>query len=197
MKKIVIATLAIIGAMMATGCSLSTSDTSTITTTTTASVESKTQTEAVSAAQDEAKSAAHEFTEKDGVLTFLDTENCPFEETGFRITADTSAKTVNFVKTDLSGQDTVEYYTFDYNTNTVEQYYYVSAMGTGYYYTYDLSAGEIIKIEDTERNDKTQSTKDKGRYDSANERMQGDVAAIEKYFSEQFGKTIADMANGK
>ncbi|MGN0587194.1 MAG: hypothetical protein ACI4JF_07905, partial [Oscillospiraceae bacterium] len=114
---------------------------------------------------------------------------------GLKITADKSAKTVNFVKTDLQGNETVEYYTFDYNSNTVEQYYYVSMMGTGFYYTYDLSAGEIVKIEDIDHNDSTQSTKDSGRYDSANDRIKGDVASLEAYFTEQYGISISDIVN--
>ena len=68
-------------------------------------------------------------------------------------------------------------------------------MGTGFYYTYDLAAGEIVKIEDSDRNDSTQSTKDNGRYDGANEKMKGDVAAIESYFTEQYGVSVADMVS--
>ena len=129
------------------------------------------------------------------MLTYLDTENSPFEGAGLKITADPSAKTVKFVKTDLDGNETVEYYTFDFNTNTVEEYYFVSMMGTGFYYTFDLEKGEISKIEDSDRNDSTQSSKDSGRYDGANERTKSDVEALQKYFSEQFGKEIADMVN--
>lgn len=136
-----------------------------------------------------------EFTDENGILTYLDTENSPFEDSGLKITADKSAKTVKFVKTDLEGNETLEYYLFDYNSNTVEQYYYVSMMGTGFYYTYDLEADEIVKVEDSDHNDSTQSAKDSGRYDGANERMKSDVAAIEEYFSEQFGMTISEMAN--
>lgn len=135
------------------------------------------------------------FTDENGVLTYLDTVNSPFEGAGLKITADKSAKTVRFVKTDLDGNETVEYYLFDFNTNTVEQYYYVSMMGTGFYYTYDISAGEVVKIEDSDRNDTTQSTKDNGRYDSANERLKGDVASIEAYFTAQYGVSVADMVN--
>lgn len=138
-----------------------------------------------------------EFTEEDGVLTYLDTEHSPFEGSGLKITADKTAKTMKFVKTDLEGKETLEYYLFDYNSNTVEQYYYVSMMGTGFYYIYDLTAGEIVKIEDSEHKDATQKTKDSGRYDGTNERMKSDVAAIEGYFSEQFGMTISEMVNSK
>lgn len=133
------------------------------------------------------------FADENGVLTYLDTEHSPFDGAGLKITVDKNAKTVNFVKTDLEGNETVEYYTFDYNSNTVEQYYYVSMMGTGFYYTYDLNAGEITKIEDSDRNDSTQSTKDNGRYDSANERLKGNIAALESYFTERYGVTIAEM----
>lgn len=145
------------------------------------------------AQQQESSVGTSVFADENGVLTYLDTEHSPFDGAGLKITADKNAKTVNFVKTDLKGNETVEYYTFDYNTNTVEQYYYVSMMGTGFYYTYDLAAGEIVKIEDTERNDSTQSAKDNGRYDGANDRLKADVAALESYFTQQYGVTIAEM----
>ena len=54
-----------------------------------------------------------EFTDENGILTYLDTENSPFEDSGLKITADKSAKTVKFVKTDLEGNETMEYYLFD------------------------------------------------------------------------------------
>ena len=135
------------------------------------------------------------FTEEDGVLTYLDTERSPFDGAGLKITVDKPAKTVKFVKTGLDGSETVEYYNFDFNSNTVEQYYYVSMMGTGFYYTFDLDAGEIVKVEDSDRNDSTQSAKDNGRYDSANERMKSDVEALQNYFTKQYGVEISDMVN--
>lgn len=146
-----------------------------------------------SAQQQESSVGTSVFADENGVFTYLDTEHSPFDGAGLKITADKNAKTVNFVKTDLKGNETVEYYTFDYNTNTVEQYYYVSMMGTGFYYTYDLAAGEIVKIEDTERNDSTQSAKDNGRYDGANDRLKADVDALESYFTQQYGVSIAEM----
>ncbi len=152
------------------------------------------QTEAVqSTDQQSGASGTSVFNEENGVLTYLDTEHAPFDGTGLKITINKSAGTVNFVKTDLSGKETVEYYTFDFNTNTVEQYYYVSMMGTGFYYTFDLNADEIVKIENSEHEDSTQSTKDNGRYDSANERLRSDVKALQTYFTEQYGTEMSDM----
>ena len=182
MKKILIAAMAFIMVAAATACSNGNAATTTAA-------------DAATTAAEAAESKTPEFTEEDGVLTYLDTENSPFEGAGLKITADPSAKTVKFVKTDLDGNETVEYYTFDFNTNTVEEYYFVSMMGTGFYYTFDLEKGEVSKIEDSDRNDSTQSSKDSGRYDSANERTKSDVEALRKYFSEQFGKEIADMVN--
>lgn len=182
MKKILIAAMAFIMVAAATACS-------------NGNAAATTAADAATTAAEAAESKTPEFTEEGGVLTYLDTENSPFEGAGLKITADPSAKTVKFVKTDLDGNETVEYYIFDFNTNTVEEYYFVSMMGTGFYYTFDLEKGEISKIEDSDRNDSTQSSKDSGRYDSANERTKSDVEALRKYFSEQFGKEIADMVN--
>lgn len=203
MKKKILAIAVLAAVMSMTACSSNQGSTTTDseTTTQTEAVQNEdtqaeeTEEAAETEAETEAESAAGTdvFTDENGVLTYLDTANAPFEGAGLKITVDKAAKTVNFVKTDLDGNETVEYYTFDLNSNTVEEYYYVSMMGTGFYYTFDLGANEIVKVEDSERNDSTQSTKDNGRYDSANDRMKGDVEALRNYFTENYGVSIEDM----
>lgn len=203
MKKKILAIAVLAAVMSMTACSSNQGSTTTDseTTTQTEAVQNEdtqaeeTEEAAETEAETEAESAAGTdvFTDENGVLTYLDTANAPFEGAGLKITVDKAAKTVNFVKTDLDGNETVEYYNFDLNSNTVEKYYYVSMMGTGFYYTFDLGANEIVKVEDSERNDSTQSTKDNGRYDSANDRMKGDVEALRNYFTENYGVSIEDM----
>lgn len=198
MKKKILAIAVLAAVMSMTACSSNQSSTTTDSETTTQAESvhaEETQAEETEAAETEAESAASTdvFTDENGVLTYLDTANAPFEGAGLKITVDKAAKTVNFVKTDLEGVETVEYYTFDFNSNTVEEYYFVSMMGTGFYYTFDLAANEIVKVEDSDRNDTTQSTKDNGRYDSANDRMKGDVEALQNYFTENYGVSIEDM----
>lgn len=212
MKKKILAIAVLAAVMSMTACSSNQSGTTTDSETTTQTeavqaddaqaedtqaeeTEEAAETDAETEAESEAASAAGTdvFTDENGVLTYLDTANAPFEGAGLKITVDKAAKTVNFVKTDLDGNETVEYYNFDLNNNTVEEYYYVSMMGTGFYYTFDLGANEIVKVEDSEHNDSTQSTKDNGRYDSANDRMKGDVEALQNYFTENYGVFIEDM----
>ncbi len=198
MKKKILAIAVLAAVMSMTACSSNQGSTTTDseTTTQTEAVQADdAQAEETEAAETEAESAAGTdvFTDENGVLTYLDTANAPFEGAGLKITVDKAAKTVNFVKTDLDGNETVEYYNFDLNNNTVEEYYYVSMMGTGFYYTFDLAANEIVKVEDSEHNDSTQSTKDSGRYDGANDRMKGDVEALQNYFTENYGVSIEDM----
>lgn len=191
MKKKILAIAVLAAVMSMTACS-SNQGSTTIDSETTTQAE---ETEAAAETDAETESAAGTdvFTDENGVLTYLDTANAPFEGAGLKITVDKAAKTVNFVKTDLDGNETVEYYNFDLNSNTVEEYYYVSMMGTGFYYTFDLAANEIVKIEDSEHNDSTQSTKDSGRYDGANDRMKGDVEALRNYFTENYGVSVEDM----
>lgn len=212
MKKKILAIAVLAAVMSMTACSSNQSGTTTDSETTTQTeavqaddaqaedtqaeeTEEAAETDAETEAESEAASAAGTdvFTDENGVLTYLDTANAPFDGAGLKITVDKAAKTVNFIKTDLEGVETVEYYTFDFNSNTVEEYYYVSMMGTGFYYTFDLAANEIVKVEDSDRNDTTQSTKDNGRYDSANDRMKGDVEALQNYFTENYGVSIEDM----
>lgn len=202
MKKKILAIAVLAAVMSMTACSSNQGSTTTDSETTTqAEVQAEetqaeeTEAAAETEAETEAASAAGTdvFTDENGVLTYLDTANAPFEGAGLKITVDKAAKTVNFVKTDLDGNETVEYYNFNLNSNTVEEYYYVSMMGTGFYYTFDLAANEIVKIEDSEHNDSTQSTKDSGRYDGANDRMKGDVEALRNYFTENYGVSVEDM----
>lgn len=202
MKKKILAIAVLAAVMSMTACSSNQGSTTTDSETTTqaeAQAEDTQAEETEAAAETDAETEAESvagtdvFTDENGVLTYLDTANAPFEGAGLKITVDKAAKTVNFVKTDLDGNETVEYYNFDLNNNTVEEYYYVSMMGTGFYYTFDLAANEIVKVEDSEHNDSTQSTKDNGRYDSANDRMKGDVEALQNYFTENYGVSIEDM----
>lgn len=202
MKKKILAIAVLAAVMSMTACSSNQGSTTTDSETTAqAEVQAEetqaeeTEAAAETEAETEAASAAGTdvFTDENGVLTYLDTANAPFEGAGLKITVDKAAKTVNFVKTDLDGNETVEYYNFDLNNNTVEEYYYVSMMGTGFYYTFDLAANEIVKVEDSEHNDSTQSTKDNGRYDGANDRMKGDVEALRNYFTENYGVSVEDM----
>ncbi len=198
MKKKILAIAVLAAVMSMTACSSNQGSTTTDSETTAQAEVQAEETQAEeteAAAETEAASAAGTdvFTDENGVLTYLDTANAPFEGAGLKITVDKAAKTVNFVKTDLDGNETVEYYNFDLNNNTVEEYYYVSMMGTGFYYTFDLAANEIVKVEDSEHNDSTQSTKDNGRYDSANDRMKGDVEALRNYFTENYGVSVEDM----
>lgn len=198
MKKKILAIAVLAAVMSMTACSSNQGSTTTDSETTAQAEVQAEETQAEeteAAAETEAASAAGTdvFTDENGVLTYLDTANAPFEGAGLKITVDKAAKTVNFVKTDLDGNETVEYYNFDLNNNTVEEYYYVSMMGTGFYYTFDLAANEIVKVEDSEHNDSTQSTKDSGRYDGANDRMKGDVEALRNYFTENYGVSVEDM----
>ena len=135
--------------------------------------------------------------EENGVLTCVDTKNSPFAASGLHITVDKTAKTVKFVKTDTAGKDTVEYWKFNMANSTAEKFTYVSAMGTGFYYTYDLTKGELAKVEDDKHVDKTDSTKQAGRFDSTAQTVKDDVSKLTDYFKTQFGKSIADAAAGK
>lgn len=193
MKKKILALAVLAAVMSMTACSSNQGSTTTDSETTTQAEVQAEETEAAAETKAESAASTDVFTDENGVLTYLDTANAPFEGAGLKITVDKAAKTVNFVKTDLDGNETVEYYTFDFNSNTVEEYYYVSMMGTGFYYTFDLAANEIVKVEDSEHNDSTQSTKDSGRYDGANDRMKGDVEALQNYFTENYGVSIEDM----
>lgn len=132
------------------------------------------------------------LTEENGVLTCLDTENSPFDDCAVHTVVDKTAGTVTFTKATMEGQDTQEYYRFSPKEHMVEQYYFVSMMGTGFYYYYDTELGEMTRMEDADHNDNTESSKESGRFDGAAERIKGDVAMLEAYFADSFGMTIPE-----
>lgn len=136
--------------------------------------------------------AGLELTEENGVLTCLDSETSPFEDCALRTVVDKQAKTVTFTKATPEGQDTQEYYLFRPEEHMMEQFYYVSMMGTGFYYYYDTDLGEMVRMEDKDHNDTTESSKASGRYDGAAQRVKADATALEAYFSDSFGMTIAE-----
>ena len=134
------------------------------------------------------------FEEKDGLLEYSGTENNPFDQTGFKIIVKKGdGGYAKFIKTDLEGRETVDYYTFDYSNNAVEKYYYVSAMGTAFYYYFDLEKNELVKVENGDHEDSTQGMKDSGRWDKAASGMVDEVKSIEDYFVKQFGKSIKNF----
>ncbi|MBU5428257.1 hypothetical protein KQI41_17830 [Tissierella pigra] len=138
------------------------------------------------------------FEEKDGLLVYTDVENGPFDESGLKISIKEGEDGyVEFIKTDLEGNETVDYYKFDYATNTMEKYYYVSAMGTAFYYYYDLEEGQLVKVEDGDHNDSTEGMKSSGRWDSAAEKTDEEVKLLEDYFKEQYSMTIKESVLGK
>ncbi len=131
--------------------------------------------------------------QKDGLTIYTDTKSSPFENSGLRITVKKGGEGyAKFVKTDLEGRETADYYTFDYFKNVLEKYYYVPAMGSAYYYYYDLEKKEILKVEDQDHMDITQKMKDSGRLDSAREKIEGELEALEGYYKGQYNMTIKE-----
>lgn len=132
-----------------------------------------------------------------GILEAVDVEGSPLKDCGVHVQVNPAEGTVTFIKTDSNGKDTTEYYKFTPAKNEVEQYYYVSMMGTGFYYYFDLAAGEMVRMEDKDHNDSTQSAKDGGRFDGPAKALKEDVAALQSYFETTYGMSIADAAAGK
>ena len=130
--------------------------------------------------------------EENGVQTCLDTESSPFDDCVVHVVVDKSAGTVTFTKATKDGQDTQEYYRFTPAEHMLEQYYYVSMMGTGFYYYYDTDLGEMVRMENKDHEDNTASAKENGRFDGAAEQIKKDAEMLQKYFESTYGMSIAD-----
>lgn len=140
-------------------------------------------------------SKLHMFKEQDGVLSYTDTSNSPFENGGVKIEIKKGNQGyVKFIKTDDKGNPTVDYFNFDAEKEQVEKYYYVPAMGTGYYYYYDLKNKALTKIEDIDHVDSTQKIKDANRWDNAVSKVKEEVKTLEDYFSKQYNITIKEAS---
>lgn len=134
------------------------------------------------------------FVNENGILTYLDTEASPFDEVGVKVLIESGIDGhAKFIKTDLEGNEGVDYYIFDYKDNIFEKYSFVSAMNSGYYYYYDLENKELTKIEDKDHNDSTEKMKEANRWDSAVTNVEDDIQILEEYFVREHGKTIKEF----
>lgn len=145
--------------------------------------------------EDQGEDKLADFSEEDGKLVYLDLEDSPFEEGGLKIEVDKEDESVNFLITDDSGNTTLEYYNFDFKDNQMVKYKYVSMMGRGFYYIYDLEGDELVRMEDDDHNDTTASAKENGRFDGPAAESKEDVQKLEDYFTEKFGMTIKEAIN--
>lgn len=135
------------------------------------------------------------FVEEDGKLVYLDTENPLLDLEAIKIEIDKEANTASFIPADSEGNIGVDYFKFNYENDEFEKYYYVSAMGTGHYYYYDLEGSELLKVEDKDHNDSTESTKASGRWDGAVEKIEGEIRELEAYFESLEDMTIEEYMN--
>lgn len=148
--------------------------------------------------KDQTAKDSKKFVEKDGVLVYTDTKNSPFQDSGLEIQLKKGDKgSAKFIITDKEGKATVDYYIFDYDKNQVVQHKFVSAMGTEFYYYYDLDKKELTKIEDGEHKDTTEKTKASNRWDKAVLTMDENVKLLEKYYSQNYKMTIKEAVQKK
>ncbi|WMJ23135.1 hypothetical protein RBG61_00310 [Paludicola sp. MB14-C6] len=151
------------------------------------------KTESTISSESSEETSKETFLKEGDILTYTDTKNSPFEDCGLKIEVKQGKDGyVKFTKTDLEGKATVEYYNFDNATQTMLKHYYVGAMGTSFYYTYDLNKNELIKVEDKDHNDTTQKTKDSGRWDKAAKTVSDEVKFLQDYFKTQYEISILE-----
>lgn len=126
------------------------------------------------------------FEQKEGCLEFLELEQSPIAGGGLRIQFFPEESKLHMIKTDASGNDTVEYVSFYLDKKEAEKYRFVSMMGTGFYYYYNIEKQELYKIENDAHEDRTQSSKEAGRFDGASDDMKSEVELLSTYFSGRF-----------
>lgn len=151
------------------------------------------QADAEAAEKDNTDAAAPaEWVLKDGKLDLIDTESSPYEGGGVHVIMNQEKQSVKFIKTDADGNDTVEYVDFHIKDKEAERYQFVAMMGKGFYYTYDLEADALKCVENSKREDTTESSKKAGRFDTAAAATKEEVDKLKTYFAEHYGKEIME-----
>lgn len=151
------------------------------------------QADAEAAEKDNTDAAAPaEWVLKDGKLDLIDTESSPYEGGGVHVIMNQEKQSVKFIKTDADGNDTVEYVDFHIKDKEAERYQFVAMMGKGFYYTYDLEADALKCVENSKREDTTESSKKAGRFDTASAATKEEVDKLKTYFAEHYGKEIME-----
>jgi hypothetical protein len=138
-----------------------------------------------------ANDSALDLVEEEGLLTCLDTETSPLDG-GLLIIVNKETKTVNMQITSKEGEPTVEFYKFSVAEKICHRYKYVAMMGTGFNYMYDYENSELVQILDMNDEDKTESTKESGRFDGAQTETKENVDALIAYFDASFGMTLEE-----
>lgn len=130
------------------------------------------------------------------MLTLIDLENSPDPDRGYKIEIlHGSDGYVKFTVVGLDGTVMTDYFMFMPSQGRMEWRRFVSAMGFTYFYTFDTSARELLKIENDSREDVSETLKEMGRFDTAAETTSAEAVKMENYFRTQFGVSISEAFN--
>lgn len=133
------------------------------------------------------------LSQQDGALVDTDREAGVVEGAGFDITIDPAAQTALFQTIDPGTGDAFQNSAlFDYANGTFVRHVFVSAMGTTYVYTSDLTTGELQVIQNSAGDDVSEAVKGQGRWESAASGSATQRADIETYFEARYGMTIEE-----
>lgn len=144
--------------------------------------------------QTEAPSEA-QLTENGGELVDTDPEASALEGSGFDIAIDPAAGTAMFQHIDPATGDAFEEYSaFDFGSGTFERKVFVEAMGAAFVYTSDLATDELQSIENADGEDVSESIRERGRWDSAEQDSADQRAAVEEYFEGRYGQSVEQAA---
>lgn len=126
-------------------------------------------------------------------LVYISEGNAPLDNIAMKTVIAEEDKSIVFSPADEDGNTGEDYFKFDLENNIFEKYKFVSPMGTGFYYYYNLENNELVKMENMDHEDTTESTKEAGRWESAVEGVESDIEELETYFEEVFGVSIYEV----
>ena len=133
------------------------------------------------------------FSEESGIYTAVATSGTPVAGGGLVVEVDTQEETVKFTICDTDGNPTVEYLLLNYETQILERYQYVSAMGQGFYYYADLD-GSNLSVFNTEGEDRTEGAKESNHYQPAVDATKEMLDSYTAWFETEFGVPAAQAA---
>jgi len=123
----------------------------------------------------------------------VDVENSPDPDRGYKIEIRRGSDGyVKFTVVALDGTVMTDYFLFMPNQSLMEWRRWVSAMGFTYFYSFDLNTRELLKVENDDGEDVSESMKTSGRWDNAVGTVTAEVEKMENYFRTQFGVSITE-----
>ncbi|EPH06840.1 hypothetical protein HMPREF1531_00442 [Propionibacterium sp. oral taxon 192 str. F0372] len=141
-----------------------------------------------------ADTATGKLTETDGKLTDSDPQAAVIEGAGLSVEIDQTAKTAVFQAIDpATGDPFQDSLTYDFAAGTFVRKHFVSAMGATFLYNAEPNTGELLSVTNDAGEDAGEALRQRGRWDTAAAETMAIKTALDAWFLQRYGKTVAEV----